>query len=160
MARPQFLRPTVPMGVVHSARLGAGNTPSDNLSDVDQGKFVVLAGESRFNLAGVGAEIDGVITSVEQGTSGGFSVGGVFRGRAGDMLDVVFDGAQADGAGVLAIGDIVVVGTPVAKGTAQPGWPRVRKATTPANVVQKWRVVSLGTAGTGAVGTDGVIERV
>ena len=160
MARAHFLVPTVPMGTVQTVRLGAGNTAGDRLSDVDEGKFATLVGESRYNLAAVGNEIEGVITSVEPATSGGFSVGGVLRGRTGDMLWVTFDGTEAAGTGVLAIGDVCVAGTPIAKGTAQTVYPRVRKATTPANVVTKWRVVSLGPVGTGAVGTVGVIERV
>ena len=44
-----------------------------------------------------------------------------------------------------------------AKGTALATFPKVCVATTPANVVHKWRVVSLGSAGTGAVGTTVVI---
>ena len=75
---------------------------------------------------------------------------------------VTFDGLQGTpGVGVVAIGDYVVTGTPVAKGTALTVPPRVCKATAAATgIIFKWRVVSLGTAGTGAVGTTGVIQRV
>lgn len=161
MAKAHYMVPTVPSGVVQTVRLGAGTGSSNNLSDVDEGKFTKLVGESRHNLAVVGDDIEGVITSVESATSGGYSIGGVLRGRSGDMLNVTFDGLQGTpGTGTLAIGDIVNVGTPVAKGTAQTTYPKVTKATTAANVVQKWRVVSLGTVGTGAVGTTGTIEKV
>jgi len=74
---------------------------------------------------------------------------------------VTFDGLQGTpGTGVAAIGNVVVVGTVVAKDTALTANPKVCVATTPANVVHKYRVVSLGSAGTGAVGTEGVIQRI
>lgn len=161
MARAHFMVPTVPLGLVQTVRLGSAAGAANNLSDVDEGKFTKLVGESRHNLAAVGDDIEGVITSVESATSGGFSVGGVLRAQPGEMLNVTFDGLQGTpGTGAIAVGDIVNVGTPVAKGNAQTAYPRVCKATTPANVVTKWRVVSLGSVGTGAVGTAGVIERV
>jgi len=76
------------------------------------------------------------------------------------ILNVTFDGLQATpGTGAVAIGDYVVTGTPVAKDTALTGYPKVCKATAVGTaIIFKWRVVSLGTAGTGAVGTTGVIE--
>lgn len=161
MAKLHFMVPTVPTGKVQTVRLGAGSGSANNLSDVDEGKLTKLVGESRHNLAAVGDDIEGVITSVESATSGGFSIGGVLRAAVGDMINVTFDGLQGTpGTGTIAIGDVLVVGTPVAKGTAQTTYPRVCKATTPANVVQKWRVVSLGTAGTGNPGTVGVAERI
>lgn len=161
MAKSHFMVPTVPTGAVQTVRLGAGTGAANNLADVDEGKFTKLVAESRHNLAAVGDDIEGVITSVESATSGGFSIGGVLRAAPGDMLLVTFDGLQASpGTGTIAIGDVVNVGTPVAKGTAQTTYPKVCKATTAANVVHKWRVVSLGSAGTGAVGTTGVIERI
>lgn len=161
MAKSHYLTPTVPSGKVQTVRLGAGTGAANNLSDVDEGKFAKLVAESRYNLAAVGDDLEGVITSVESATSGGYSIGGVLRAAVGDMINVTFDGLQATpGTGVIAIGDILVVGTPVAKGTVQSTYPKVCKATTAANVVQKWRVVSLGTAASGAVGTVGVAERI
>jgi hypothetical protein len=51
--------------------------------------------------------------------------------------------------------------TAVAKGTALTAYPKVCKATAAGNTLNfKWRVESLGSAGTGAVGTSGVIARV
>lgn len=74
----------------------------------------------------------------------------------------MFDGLQATpGIGVVAIGDYVVAGTITAAGTALTSYPKVCKATGAGTTLNhKFRVVSLGTAGTGAVGTTGVIQRV
>lgn len=158
MARALFITPTVPQSAAKTVRLGAGNTTNDNLSDLEVGKIVSLVGESRYNLAAVGTEIEGIISSIDGGTSGGFTIGGIYSaGRA----YAVADGLQGTpGTGTLAIGNVVVAGTITAKGTALATFPKVCVATTPANVVHKWRVVSLGSAGTGAVGTTVVIERI
>lgn len=159
MPRAFVMTPTAPFETSITARLGAGSGAANNLSDSDVNKLVKLTGESRFDLAAVGNEIEGYITSVEPATQGGFSIGGVCQeGR----LYVTFDGLQATpGTGVVAAGDYVVTGTPVAKGTALTVPPKVCKATAAATgIVFKWRVVSLGSAGTGAVGTVGVIEQV
>ena len=142
-----------------TARLGAGTTEGDRLSDADVGKIVKLVGDSRYNLvAAVGDAIEGVIAAVESYTADGYSIGSV---QVKDRKEVTFDGLQATaGTGVVAIGDYVVAGTPVAKGTALSVPVRVCKATSQAAAPFMWRVVSLGSAGTGAVGTVGVIERV
>jgi hypothetical protein len=157
MARDHFIAPTAPTEDAIAVRLGAGSGSSNNLTTAEVGKFVKLAGESRYNLCAVGNEIEAVIFAVELAPQNQFTVGSVVeRG----ILNVVFDGLQATpGTGVVAIGDYVVTGTPVAKDTALTTFPRVCKATAAATgLVFKWRVVSLGTAGTGAVGTTGVIE--
>lgn len=161
MAQQHYLQPTVPEAPAKAVRLGATATPSDNLTTTEQGKFVRLAGSSQYALCTVGQEIEGVIFAVNAELTGGWSVGSVHEsGRVFAQAD----GLQATpGTGTLAAGDIVVCGTPIAKGTAvgnTTGYPKVCKATTPANVVFKWRVVSLHTAGTGAVGTTVVIERI
>ena len=65
------------------------------------------------------------------------------------------------GTGTIAIGTYVVAGTPVAKGTALSAAVKVRSATDQAAAKAapfKARVVSLGSAGTGAVGTTGIVE--
>ena len=158
MAKDHFILPTVPDKAVVAVRLGAGNAEAQRMDYRDVGKVAKLAGESRYDLAVAGNDIEGFIYSVELAPQNGYSIGGVLQsGRA----FVTFDGLQATpGTGVVAIGDIVVAGTVTAKGTALTDYPKVCKATTAANVVQKWRVVSLGTVGTGAVGTNGVIERI
>lgn len=152
------------------ARLGSASGSANYLTDLEVGKFVKLAGDSRYNLAAAGDVIEGVIESVEPASVDDFSFGSVRRtGR----LDVVLDGLEATpGTGAIAIGDYVLVGTVVAKGTALAAAPKVTKATqqpgsVPAdltaaglqarNVAYAWRLVAA--SGT-AVGSTGVIERV
>ena len=96
---------------------------------------------------------------MDTATAGGFSIGSVVEDG---QFNVTFDGIQATpGTGTVAIGDYVVTGTVVARGTALTVFPRVCKATNAGNTLNyKWRVVSLGTAGSGAVSTSGVIKRV
>lgn len=158
MAFNHFILPTIPDAAAVTVRLGAGNSESDRMSILDNGKTVKLAGESRYNLTAAGDEIEGTIFAVELAPQNGYSIGSVLQyGR----MFATFDGLQATpGTGTLAVGDIVVAGTQTAKGTALTDYPKVCKATTPSGVVHKWRVVSLGTVGTGAVGTIGVIERI
>lgn len=158
MARPHYIKPTVPETAAFAVRLGAGAGAANNLTQAEVGKFAKLVAESRFDLAAVGNDIEAVITAVELAPQDGFTIGAV---NDDGTLNVTFDGLQGTpGTGVVAIGDIVVTGTPVVKDTALTAFPKVCKATTPANVVFKWRVMSLGTAGTGAVNTTGVISRI
>lgn len=161
MAREHFLVPTAPTPTAKAVRLGAGNAPANNLTFLEDGKMVKLAGESRYDLASVGNEIEGIILSAaDGGTQNGYTIGSIVdEGRA----YVTADGLQATpGVGVIALGDYVVTGTVVAKGTALgQAFPKVCKATAAGNTLNfKWRVVSLGTVGTGAVGTQIVIERI
>lgn len=141
-----------------TARLGAGTGAGNNVTDLEIGKFVKLAGDSRYDNVVAGDAIEGFIVAVESATVDGYTIGSVStEGRK----KVVFDGLQATpGTGVVAVGDYVVAGTAVAKGTAVGAGPKVCKATSQTPGVFAWRVVSLGSAGTGAVGTTGVIERV
>lgn len=158
MAREFKIQPTAPYPTATTVALGAGNTPNDNLSNSDEGKLVKLAGDSRYALAEVGDEIEGFIVAVEQATQGGFTIGSIIDC---DKQFVMFDGLEATpGTGVIAVGDYVVVGSPVAKGVKLTSAPKVVKATSQGTQKFLWRVVSLGAAGTGAVGTVGVIQRV
>lgn len=175
MSKSHYITPTGSSPDVFTARLGAGTGASNNLSDVDVGKFVKLVATDRYDLCAAGDAIEAVITSVEQGTSGGYSIGGVAVAERGDMLFATADGLQATpGTGTIAAGDRVVVGTAVAKGTALATYAKVTKATVqPGDVpgsltaagaqvlaaLNSWRVVSLYTTGTGAVGTVIVIEK-
>jgi hypothetical protein len=157
MARDHFISPQAPEAAYTTVRLGAGSGAGNNVTTAEVGKFAKLVGESRYGVVVVGNDIEAVVTAVELAPQNGFSIGSVSQeGR----LAVTFDGTEAAGTGAIAIGAIVNCGTPIAKDTALTVPPTVRSATTPANVVFKWRVVSLGTAGTGAVGTQGVIERI
>lgn len=115
-----------------------------------------MAGDSQYNLCAAGDQIEGFITAVETYTADDFSIGSVqFEGRK----RVTLDGLQATpGTGTCAVGDYVVAGTAVAKGTALTVPPKVCKATTQTGMYFAWRIVSL--EGTGAVGQIAVIERV
>lgn len=151
-----YIKPTALENAVIACRLGT--SASDNYTSADVGKCAKLVAESAFGLSAAGDDIEGFITSIE-GTQEGWTVGGV---QPRDMAYATFDGLQATpGTGTIAVGDYVVTGTVVAKGTYLGAtYAKVCKATTPANSVYKWRVMSLGTAGTGAVGTVGVIARI
>ena len=158
MTRAHYLVPSIPVSSSITVRLGAGAAGTDNLSDLDEGKLVKLVGESRYDLAVTGDEVEGIITSVESATQGGFSIGGV--NDTFDSIKVLFDGSEAAGTGSHAVNDYVVAGAITAKGTALASYPKVRKATSQGTQKHLFRVVSLGTVGTGAVGTAGVIRRV
>lgn len=162
MARQHYIVPQGSAPTSITARLGAGNTIGDNFDEKEVGKFVKLTGESRYDLCAAGDEIEAVITSVELATQGGYTIGGV---ADEGIIYATADGLQATaGTGVIAIGDYVLAGTAVAKGTALgTAYAKVVKATTQATAKATpyaWRVISLGTAGTGAVGTTIVIKNV
>lgn len=159
MPRAFLIKPTAPYPVAKTVRLGSGNTPNDNFDTFSENlKFVKLVGESRYDLAAAGNEIEGYVAAVEQATQGGYTIGSIMDS---EKCFVVFDGLQATpGTGVIAVGDYVVAGTLTPKGTKLASYPKVCKATAQGDQNFAWRVVSLGDAGTGAVGTIGVIERV
>lgn len=154
-----------------TARLGAGSGTANYVNDKEIGKFVKLIGDSQYGLAAAGDVIEGAIVSVESYTADDFSIGSV---QTTSRLRVTLDGLQATpGTGTIAVGDYVVTGTVVAKGTKLSEPARVCKATVqpgavPANLTDAgvmvknalfgWRVVSL--EGTTAVGQFAVIERV
>lgn len=176
MSKAQFIRPSGPSHNSEAVRLGGATADAaGRLTDADKWKLVKFAGTDRYDLCVVGDIIEGIITSVEPATSAGFTIGGVNKF---DKMYVIADGLQATaGTGTIAAGDYVVCGTPVAKGTAigVNTYAKVCKATAqpgavPADLTAAaaqlamlkgmWRVVSLLEAGTGAVGTTIVIERV
>lgn len=159
---PKFIMTEiVDLGRVITARIGAGTGAANNVDDREVGKFVKLVGDSRFDLCQVGNEIEGRLAGVEVATQDGYTIGSV---QTHQRFEVTFDGLQATpGTGTVAIGDYVVCGTPVAKGIAMGllDSARVCKATAaPEAILHQWRVMSLGSAGTGAPGTKGLIERV
>lgn len=139
-----------------TARVADG-AATNLLADADVGKFVKLIGDSQYGLCAVGNEIEGFLASgPDNATQDGYATATVQRsGR----VQVTLDGLQATpGTGVIAVGDYVVAGTVVARGTALAGaFPKVCKATAAATgIVYKWRVVSLD--GTTAVGQTATIE--
>lgn len=178
------ISPVIPTEA-ETVRFGAGTAANQRFGNAELGKAVKLVGESRYDLCAAGDDIAGFVTSVESASLDGYSIGG-FQDDC--LTQVTFDGLQATpGTGTIAVGDYVVAGTAAALGTALgTGGPKVCKATNQPGVAvtaasatvtdintalaavadaQKhvlfaWRVVSLGSAGTGAVGTTGVIERV
>lgn len=157
MARSHYIQPTAPTEASTTVRLGASAAA---YTTKEEGKIVKLAAESQYNLAVAGDEIEGIVTSVESAAQNQFTIAGI--STEFERATVVFDGLQATpGTGVVAIGDYVVAGTITAAGTALTNYPKVCKATGAGTTLNhKFRVVSLGTAGTGAVGTTGVIQRV
>lgn len=156
-----------------TVRLGAGTGTSNNWTSAEAGKIVKLGADNRYVAAVAGDAIEGFVAAVENATQDGYTIGSIIDEG---YKEVTFDGLQATpGTGTIAAGDYVVAGTVVAKGTALTGPVKVTKATVqigavPADLTAAgaqikasmfaWRVVSLGTAGTGAVGTTGTIERV
>lgn len=110
-----------------TARLGAGTGSSNWVSDKEVGKFVKYVADSRYDLCAAGDPIQGHVTSVEPSTLDNYSIGSV---RSHSRKEVTFDGLQATpGTGTIAVGDYVVTGTVVAKGTALTGPAKVCKAT-------------------------------
>ncbi|NCC41257.1 MAG: hypothetical protein EOM21_17855 [Gammaproteobacteria bacterium] len=90
-------------------RLGAtSDNPKFSLKDI--GKPVKLSGDTCV-LATDGDEIYGFIESVNAGTNDGYAIGGV-------ICDPGLEALAVDEVGNLAVGDLVVAGTPVAIGTA------------------------------------------
>lgn len=131
-----------------------GTASGDFASATDVGKGVKLGAAAYVEVAKAD-QIEGIVSSVEPGTrNGGFNWGGVqTKGRA----EAVIGASQTPAA---AIGDYVINDTPVALGTA--GKIQVFSAGTGYVAPTKflWRIISLGSAGTGAVGTTVIIERV
>lgn len=139
-----------------TARLGSASGSANYMTDLELGKPVKMVGDSQYNLSAAGDQIEGFIQAVETYTADDFSIGSV---QCCDRKRVTLDGLQATpGTGTCAIGDYVVTGTVVAKGTALTNPPKVCKATVQTGMYFAWRIVSL--EGTGAVGQFAVIERV
>ena len=167
-------------GGSQTARLGTAGS-ANRYTDTEVGKAVKLSGDSAYVLAAAGDKIEGFVRAMEVASLDDFSIGTV---QFEDRKSVVLDGDEATpGTGTVAIGDYVVVGTVVAKGTALSADCKVTKATNQPfaavttadnvagninaaiakvtdaskNATFAWRVVSA--SGT-AVGSTAVIERV
>lgn len=158
-------------GDLVTARFG---TTSAQFADADKGKAVKLVADSQYGLCALGDAIEGFCVALESATADGFRIGSL---QDDEFKQVTYDGSEAAGTGTAAIGDYVVCGTPVAQGTAlaSPSGQNVRTATHQPGAVPSalgdlaeqvklsvyaWRIVSLGDVGTGAVGTQVVIQRV
>jgi len=162
-----------------TCRLGTAADANGRYTDKEQFKLAKLAGDSRYALCAAGDAIEAQIVSLEPlaATQDGYTIGSV---KTSGQIAAICDGLQATaGTGSIAVGDYVVCGTVVAKGTALSATdprPKVCKATeqpgsaiagtlNAANVgiairngMFAWRVVSIGDAG--AVGDTCLIERV
>lgn len=160
MSRSHFIAPTAPTMSSRTVRFGAGAAAGNRWDASETGKAVKFVSESAYDLCAAGDEIEGFVTSVEAATANGWSIGGITRW---DLQWALADGLQATpGTGVITIGGYVVAGTITAKGTKLASYPKVCLATNQATVrggPNNWRVMSLGPAGTGAVGTAIVLER-
>lgn len=149
---------TIASEKVTTVRLGTGSV---RYTYAENGKAVKLTAESAYTLAAAGDDIEAIQQSSnfpEQGTVDGFAIGGIVKTG---YKEVTFGGSEVAGTGAIAIGSYVVVGAVVAVGTALTGPLRVASATdqaAAASAPRKARVESLGAAGTGAVGTVGVVE--
>ena len=139
-----------------TARLGASNA---KLADADKGKFVKLTAESEFDLCAAGDDLEGYVLSVNAAPQDGFAIGSIARDG---NFSVTLDGAQATpGTGNIAVGDYVVCGTVVARGTKLTAPPKVCKATDQTAAKASpyaCRVLSIGGATTGTPGTVAVVE--
>lgn len=153
-----LITPTVHSEKIITARLG-GNASNTRFTDNDVGKWVKLSGDSAYGLVSSADPIEGVATSVETGVYDGYVLGGVVRSG---FVEATANGLQATpGVGAIAVGDYVLATAPTAVQVADTAPRKVVKATDQAVAaanVYKARVMSLGTAGTGAVGTTIVIE--
>ena len=112
MATPYKVGPTIGL-VTETFMVGTKAAP---LVDADKGKAVKLADGSRAELGAATDEILGFLTSVEPGTKAGFKIGGL-----------QMDGFALVDTGDAAVGDLVVVDTNPASGTA--GLTKVKTAT-------------------------------
>lgn len=145
-----------------TARLANGPGATNNLKRFDNGKLAKLVGDSQYGLCAAGDEIEAVVIVADDvAPQDGFTIGSV-ADEDSTRIKVLFDGFQATpGTGVIAVGDYVVAGAPVALGTdLGAAFPKVMKGTALAkDMVFQWRVVSFISAA-GAVGDTGLIERV
>lgn len=145
-----------------TARLADAAGAANQLTDADVGKFVKLKGDSQYGLTALGDEIEGFVKTAQDAggtTYDGFLLGAV---QTDGRKEVTLNGLQATpGTGAIAVGDYVVSGAPVARGTKLNGVaPAVLKATAAkGELTFLWRVVAIKT-GAGAPGSIGIIERV
>lgn len=154
---------------------------SGQITDKEVGKFAKLAAASgsgndlkgsQYTLCAAGDPIEAIVLAVESATQDGYSIASVV---GCGLKRVKFDGLQATaGTGTIAIGDYVVCGTVVAKGTSlgtdvakvckateQPGTTAAALANAGVqakNAMFAWRVEAFETDG--AVGSYGIIRRV
>lgn len=143
------IAPTIHSYPIQTVNLG-GDAAATRFTSAEVGKAVKLTGPDTFGLCAAGDDVEAIVTSVEQGTRGGYTIGGIV---ADGYVEVVSTAA-------LAFGDFVVaaaqpaVGTPVSGIGANdlPAVPVQKAAAAPTGRFAL-RIVGLGRAGTGAAGT-------
>ena len=116
MAKFKF-EETIQSGEDIAARIGTASGSANYLTDKEIGKAFKFTGDSRYELCVAGDPIEAILVAVEVATLDDFTVGTL---RKEGRKSVVLDGLQATpGTGAIAIGDYVVTGTCVAKGTGR-----------------------------------------
>lgn len=132
-----------------------GGTLAANHGNAENGKAMKLAGVENYVACVSGDAIEAIQGSsnlARTGTVDGYSIVGIY--------DKGYKNATVEGAAMVP-GDYVVAGTVTAFGTALPAAFKIVKPADQAAAKAapfKARVVGLGSAGTGAVGTVVVIE--
>lgn len=155
----ELVAPEATRVTAHLAGAGAGDQlPNATYSDAEIGKAVKMTADSRYGLCAAGDPIEGFVVATEPATVDGFCLGTVQT----DRRKVV----TVDAGATLAVGDYVVTGAVVAKGTKLSAPQAVKKPATPTTIVEglaqsrfAWRVVSL-LGGNGSAGSVVLIERV
>lgn len=162
MAKFRFEELVAPEATRITAHLGAAGAtdqlPNATYADTEIGKAVKLTAESRYGLCTNGDAIEGFVVATEPATVDGLCLGTVQTDKRKTVV--------VDAGATLAVGDYVVAGTMVAKGTKLTTQQAVKKPTAPSTIVEglaqsrfAWRVVSLR-GGNGSAGTEVLIERV
>lgn len=145
----------VPAGATVTARVGSAADAGGRVTDKEVGKFVKFAGDSQYDAVAATNPIDGVLIALEPATVDGWSIGSVMQnGR----VAAICDGLEATpGTGTIAVGDYVVAGTVVAKGTALTTAPKVCKATYQPGTAIVSTVATADTAAAVKVALDAVL---
>ncbi len=147
-----------------SAALGA--TASNLFSDKDVGQAVKMGTANNYVQAVDGDEMEGFVAAMMGVTvNDGFSFGTVQRNKRVEAQVASNEG------GTMAVGDSIVVGTPIALGTAN-GKPQVKigaaasqSGTTPFAYTERtpntyiWKCIDI-VSGTGVAGDSVLLERV
>jgi len=130
-----------------SAALGVD--AANKMTTSDSGKSVKLGVAQNYVLTATGNDIEGILIGVEAHTvNDGFSFGSV---KTDGMVEAQVAAAEV---GIIAVGDFVVAGIPVALNTAG-----ALMVIAGAGVAFKWRVIRHIT-GTGVAGDSVLIQRV
>lgn len=95
---------------IHSEKIRTVNFPA-TFTHAEIGKAVKLDGADSYVLCTSGDKIEGIVTSVEEGTRGGVKVGGIVCSGYFEAVNTAAD---------VVVGDVVVAGAQPAIGTPNP----------------------------------------